>query len=64
MAWDFETDSEYQVLLDWAADFVEKKVAPLDVVLGSAMEYQDPDLSVWSGLCSKKSKTWGFGPVI
>ena len=43
MAWDFETDSEYQVLLDWAADFVEKKVAPLDVVLGSAMEYQDPD---------------------
>ena len=43
MAWDFETDSEYQVLLDWAADFVEKKVAPLDVVLGSAMEFQDPD---------------------
>ena len=43
MAWDFETDSEYQVLLDWAAEFVEKKVAPLDMVLGSAMEYQDPD---------------------
>jgi acyl-CoA dehydrogenase len=43
MAWDFETDAEYQVLLDWTADFVEKKVAPLDMVLGSAMEYQDPD---------------------
>ena len=42
MAWDFETDAEYQVLLDWTADFVEKKVAPLDMVLGSAMEYQDP----------------------
>ena len=33
MAWDFETDAEYQVLLDWTADFVEKKVAPLDMVL-------------------------------
>ncbi len=43
MAWDFETDAEYQVLLDWTADFVEKKVAPLDMVLGSAMQYQDPD---------------------
>ena len=43
MAWDFETDAEYQVLLDWTADFVEKKVAPLDMVLGSAMEYKDPD---------------------
>lgn len=43
MAWDFETDREYQVLLDWAAEFVRKKVEPLDMVLGSAMEYQDPD---------------------
>ena len=43
MAWDFETDKEYQVLLDWTADFVKKKVEPLDMVLGSAMEYQDPD---------------------
>ncbi|MEX0942023.1 MAG: acyl-CoA dehydrogenase family protein [Pseudomonadales bacterium] len=43
MAWDFETDKEYQVLLDWADNFVRKKVEPLDMVLGSAMEYQDPD---------------------
>jgi acyl-CoA dehydrogenase len=43
MSWDFETDKEYQVLLDWADEFVTKKVEPLDVVLGSAMEYQDPD---------------------
>ena len=43
MAWDFETDKEYQVLLDWAEEFMTNKVEPLDMVLGSAMEYQDPD---------------------
>ena len=43
MAWDFETDKEYQLLLDWAADFVKRKVEPLDMVLGPAQEYQDPD---------------------
>lgn len=43
MAWDFETDKEYQTLLDWAADFVKNKVEPLDMVLGASMEYQDPD---------------------
>ena len=43
MSWDFETDKEYQVLLDWAANFVRQKVEPLDMVLGPQMEYQDPD---------------------
>lgn len=30
MAWDFETDPEYQAKLDWAADFVRDEVEPLD----------------------------------
>jgi acyl-CoA dehydrogenase len=30
VAWDFETDSEYQAKLDWAAAFVREKVEPLD----------------------------------
>jgi acyl-CoA dehydrogenase len=30
MAWDFETDPEYQEKLDWAAEFVREKVEPLD----------------------------------
>jgi acyl-CoA dehydrogenase len=30
MAWDFETEPEYQEKLDWAAAFVEEKVEPLD----------------------------------
>ncbi len=30
MAWDFETDSEYQKKLDWADTFVRDKIEPLD----------------------------------
>ncbi|MEV0355013.1 acyl-CoA dehydrogenase family protein [Nocardia sp. NPDC050697] len=32
MAWDFETDPEYQAKLDWADDFVRTEVEPLDLV--------------------------------
>jgi acyl-CoA dehydrogenase len=31
MAWDFETDSEYQKLLDWADEFVSEEIEPLDL---------------------------------
>ena len=61
MAWDFETDKEYQVLLDWAEEFMTNKVEPLDMVLGSAMEYQDPTSSNWYGHCSRKLRTWAYG---
>ena len=32
MAWDFETDPEYQAKLDWADAFVREEVEPLDLV--------------------------------
>ncbi|WP_433710468.1 acyl-CoA dehydrogenase family protein [Nocardia sp. CA-084685] len=32
MAWDFETDPEYQKRLDWADEFVRAEVEPLDLV--------------------------------
>jgi acyl-CoA dehydrogenase len=31
MAWDFETDPEYQEVLDWADEFVREEVEPLDL---------------------------------
>lgn len=31
MAWDFETDPEYQQVLDWADEFVREEVEPLDL---------------------------------
>jgi acyl-CoA dehydrogenase len=39
VAWDFRTDPEYQDKLDWAATFVEAKVAPLDLALPH-LQYQ------------------------
>ncbi|NDZ96132.1 acyl-CoA dehydrogenase [Streptomyces sp. SID6673] len=32
MAWDFETDPEYQAQLDWADEFVRNEVEPLDLI--------------------------------
>ena len=31
MAWDFETEPQYQQLLDWADVFVREEVEPLDL---------------------------------
>ncbi|MFF5261571.1 acyl-CoA dehydrogenase family protein [Actinomadura viridis] len=44
MAWDFETDTEYQRLLDWADAFVRDEVEPLDLVLGDPYDKTDPRL--------------------
>ena len=35
MAWDFETEPEFQEQLDWIEEFVRTEVEPLDHVLGS-----------------------------
>jgi acyl-CoA dehydrogenase len=32
MSWDFETDADYQELLDWADEFVREEVEPLDLL--------------------------------
>lgn len=42
MAWDFETDAEFQTALDWMDDFVKREVEPLDHVLGSPYDVADP----------------------
>ena len=41
MSWDFETDSEYQRLLEWASDFVATEVEPLDLILGDPFDKSD-----------------------
>ena len=33
MAWDFETDEEFQSVLDWMDEFVREEIEPLDHVL-------------------------------
>lgn len=41
MSWDFETDAEYQELLDWVDQFVAQEVEPLDLVLGNPYDKSD-----------------------
>ncbi|QGZ93752.1 acyl-CoA dehydrogenase family protein [Terricaulis silvestris] len=43
MAWDFETEPEFQEKLDWVSAFVTVEVEPLDLVLGSAYDVGNPD---------------------
>ena len=41
MAWDFETDPDYQQDLDWAEAFVIEEVEPLDLILGDPYDKSD-----------------------
>jgi acyl-CoA dehydrogenase len=42
VAWDFETDPEYQAELDWVQNFVRNEVAPLDHLIGHPLDMADP----------------------
>ena len=41
MAWDFETEPEFQRELDWIDTFVREEVEPLDLVLGTPADKND-----------------------
>ena len=41
MAWDFETDPDFQSKLDWVDTFVREEVEPLDLVFGSPYDKSD-----------------------
>jgi acyl-CoA dehydrogenase len=41
MAWDFETDPEFQEKLDWVDSFLTEEVEPLDYVLGDPYDKSD-----------------------
>ena len=43
MAWGFDTDLEFQGVLDWMDAFVQSKVEPLDMVLEDSYDVQNPD---------------------
>ena len=42
MAWDFETEPEFQKELDWIEKFIRDEVEPLDHVLGNPYDVRDP----------------------
>jgi acyl-CoA dehydrogenase len=41
MAWDFETEPEFQEKLDWVETFVREEIEPLDLVLGNPYDKSD-----------------------
>lgn len=43
MSWGFDTDPEFQPVLDWIDDFVTREVEPIDMVLDSPYDVTDPD---------------------
>ena len=40
MAWDFETDPEFQQQLDWVKQFVEEELIPLEPIMADFTEKQ------------------------
>ena len=40
MAWDFQTDSEFQKKLDWVQQFVEEELIPLEPIKNDFTEQQ------------------------
>ncbi|MYF50413.1 MAG: acyl-CoA dehydrogenase, partial [Gammaproteobacteria bacterium] len=43
MAWDFETDPDFQRELDWMDDFVREEIEPLDFIIGHPNDFTDPN---------------------
>jgi acyl-CoA dehydrogenase len=42
MAWDFSTDPEYALQLEWAASFVREECEPLDLIIKESHDLGDP----------------------
>jgi acyl-CoA dehydrogenase len=42
MSWNFETDPEFQKQLDWMDDFVREEIEPLDFIIKSPYNLDDP----------------------
>lgn len=41
MGWDFETEPEFQLHLDWMKDFIREEIRPLDMILGNPYDKAD-----------------------
>ncbi len=41
MGWDFETELEFQLHLDWMKEFIREEIRPLDMILGNPYDKAD-----------------------
>ena len=74
MAWDFETDPEFQESLDWIRQFVEDELIPLEPIMGDFTpeqwkEIQEPlkqkvkDRGLWACHLEEELGGQGFGQL-
>ena len=56
MAWDFSTEPEFQEKLDWARDFIDREVKPLDRSEEHTSELQSQSTISYAVFCLKKKK--------
>jgi acyl-CoA dehydrogenase len=43
MAWDFETDPDFQNDLDWMSEFVSEEIEPVDMIIDHPNDFRDPN---------------------
>ncbi|MEV6223858.1 acyl-CoA dehydrogenase family protein [Nocardia fluminea] len=60
MAWDFQTDPEFQQVLDWADEFIRTEVEPLDLVFASPYDRSDKQAMAIAGPLKAKVKEKGL----
>lgn len=60
MAWDFETDPEYQKELDWADEFVRTEVEPLDLVFKNPYDKGDAEAMAYTRPLKEEVKKRGL----
>ena len=41
MAWDFETEPDFQLHLNWMKEFIHDEIRPLDLILGNPYDKSD-----------------------
>ncbi|MGN2639612.1 acyl-CoA dehydrogenase family protein [Nocardia takedensis] len=69
MAWDFESDPDFQRKLDWAAEFVRTEVEPLDLIYPNPYDRTDKEAMALMGPLKeqvKQQKLWAchLGPEL
>ncbi|MEV6280287.1 acyl-CoA dehydrogenase family protein [Nocardia sp. NPDC051832] len=60
MAWDFDTDPEYQQKLDWVAEFVKTEVEPLDLIYPEPYDRKNPEVRALMRPLQEKVKEQGL----
>ena len=75
MAWDFQTDPEFQKKLDWAKDFVVNELIPLEPLLGefsddvwqrdilAPLKQKVKDQDLWACHLGKERGGQGYGQL-